>query len=112
MSKTESKALLSALQARYPHVSSIAKIGKHGKPTRVVIGCVADGCKAKREIATQDAFQVERCQACQREAAKARRRKTPVEAPKPKAVKAPKRQTRRRRMATRQTRLKSQAASG
>ncbi len=112
MSKKKQDPQLAALVVRYPHIVSIAKIGKHSKPTRVVVRCTADGCTTKREIATQDAFQVVRCRPCQQEAAKAKRRKTPIVVEQPKAkAKAPKQKTRRRRMATRQTRLKSAASA-
>ncbi len=105
MTKTTKKAtptkkdMFSSLSTRYPHVVAIAEIGKHGKPTRIQIRCTADGCSTKREIATQDAFQVERCEPCQREHAKAKRRKTPVEAAKPKSPKARKRRARRAKAA-------------
>ncbi len=79
------------IKARYPHVARITAVGESGRATRVVIRCTEDGCKAEREIATQDAFQVCRCGPCQREFAKARRRKTPAAAPKPKSPKARKR---------------------
>lgn len=72
---------LKALQAKYPHVQSIAKSNEKDKPLRVIIACQADygldECEATREIATQDAFQVTRCVVCQREFAKRRRRKNP-----------------------------------
>ncbi len=88
---------LKALKARYPHVRSVTATGKRG-PTRIEIGCVEDGCSETREIATQDAFQVQRCAACQREFAKARRRKTPATVKSPKARnRKPKRTTGRKR---------------
>ena len=69
-----------ALLERYPHITKVVKVGAAGNTTRVVIRCTNEGCAETREIATQDAFQVKRCPPCQREVAKARRRKTPVEA--------------------------------
>ncbi len=85
------------LRTRYPHIVAVTEVGKHGKPTRVEIECTTDDCNTRREIATQDAFQVQRCSPCQREFAKARRRKTPVApAPKPKSPKARTRKPRKR----------------
>lgn len=84
---------LPKLVARYPHIQRIVATGTKGNATRVVIECTEADCNEEREIATQDAFQVHRCPACQREFAKARRRKTPV-APQPKP-KSPKARTRK-----------------
>ena len=87
---------LNAIRSRYPHVRRVTETGKKGQATRVEIQCVEEGCKEKREIATQDAFQVSRCHAHQREEAKRRRRKTPVTPePMPKSPKARKRRARK-----------------
>lgn len=77
---TPKAAMLKALKARYPHITKIVALGVKDNPIRVVIRCTEDGCTTDREIATQDAFQVTRCQICQMEFAKARRRKQPVAA--------------------------------
>lgn len=73
---------LAGLQKSYPHIAAIALTNEKGKPIRVVISCQADygldDCQGEREIATQDAFQVQRCAPCQREFSKIRRRKTPT----------------------------------
>ncbi len=82
---------LKALKARYSHITKITAIGTKGNPTRVEVECTEDGCKTRREIATQDAFQVVRCAVHQREAAKARRRKTPAKITSPKPRKRTKR---------------------
>lgn len=98
----KTKSIFAGIKKRYAHVKSIAAVGDSGKPTRVNIGCVADGCKEEREIATQDAFQVSRCTACQREHAKRARRKTPAES-KPKSPKARTRKPRRRTTSRKRT---------
>jgi len=69
---------LKQLKARYPHISKITATGKKDRPIRVEISCTTAKCKGKREIATQDAFQVLRCFSCQKEHQKASRRKPPV----------------------------------
>lgn len=73
---------LKAIRADYPHVKSIASTNARGLPLRVVISCTLKGedCTKTRECATQDAFQVKRCTACQREFSRIRRRRAPVEA--------------------------------
>lgn len=72
---------LQQLQARYPHIASVAQTNDMGRPLRVVIECTFGGeeCESKREIATQDAFQVQRCRPCQREYTRRNRRKPPVQ---------------------------------
>lgn len=88
---------LKALKARYPHVRSVSETGTKGNPTRVVVRCTEAGCSEERDVATQDAFQVVRCSVHQREAAKARRRKTPAKTASPKPRKRTKRSTSRKR---------------
>ena len=71
---------LKDVKARYPHVKAVIALGVKGQAVRVVIECTEPKCKQTREIATQDAFQVKRCMEHQREYAKSKRRKVPVEA--------------------------------
>ncbi len=87
---------LKAIKAKYGHVVAVTEIGVRGQAVRISIRCTEDGCSTTREIATQDAFQVSRCGPCQREFAKARRRKTPApDAPKQKSPQARKRRKRK-----------------
>ncbi len=78
--RTTKKDPLKVLRARYSHIKSVAATGVKGKITRVNVQCTNRGCSEMREIATQDAFQVKRCTAHQREYAMGKRRKTPIAA--------------------------------
>ncbi len=95
-SKTKTVAAnpLKAIKAQYGHVVSVTKIGVKGQAIRIEIRCTEQGCSTTREIATQDAFQVQRCRPCQAEFAKIKRRKTPTEEPKQKSPQARKRRRR------------------
>jgi len=75
------KAALAAIKQDYPHIRSVVETSaKTGRATRVIIDCQEgyEGipCEKTREIATQDAFQVTRCHACQRHYLRIRRRKS------------------------------------
>ena len=68
---------LKAIKAKYPHVKKVTAIGVKAQAIRVEIQCIVTKCTERREIATQDAFQVKRCRKHQREFAASKRRKTP-----------------------------------
>lgn len=56
------KEQIALLNPKYRNkVVKVIKVGKKGKPVRVLIACQFQGCKATREIATQDLFQVNFC---------------------------------------------------
>lgn len=78
--KAKAPTALQAIKAKYPHVAKVTQTGKRDQATRVEITCQAEydevKCEGTREIATQDAFQVTRCHACQRHYLKIRRRKS------------------------------------
>ncbi len=78
---------LKAIKSKYGHVVAVTEIGVRGQAVRIEIRCTERGCTETREIATQDAFQVSRCRACQAEYAKIKRRKTPVATTSPPARK-------------------------
>jgi len=81
MKKAAKLETLKQLKVRHSHVKKVALKNDKGRILRVEIACTMQGedCTKTREIATQDIFQVQRCEACQREFAKIRRRKTPTE---------------------------------
>jgi hypothetical protein len=56
---------------RYAKVVRVVSLAKSGAPARVVITC---SCGAEREIATQDLFQVTRCEPCQKKISRKARR--------------------------------------
>lgn len=78
--KTKAPTALQLLKQRYTHITKVAQLNDKGRILRVIIACTfkGDDCSKLREIATQDAFQVQRCSPCQREFSKVRRRKVPA----------------------------------
>lgn len=94
MAKKATPDPLKAIKAKYGHVIAVTEIGVRGQAVRIEIRCTERGCTDTREIATQDAFQVSRCTACQAEYAKIKRRKTPAE------IKSPPARKRRKRKAS------------
>ena len=75
---TSANPALRAIKTRYPHVSKVTMVGVKAQAIRVEIQCITKDCTERREIATQDLFQVKRCMVHQREFARSKRRKVKV----------------------------------